>query len=142
MGKNPISLRFSTQELLGLGCGWLWLVVAGFGWLWLVVGRCGWFWLVPRFSMYVCFASLLSINPIQCREEGQLSTRSDNQNAVRFDLCCLSIDIRKGAQLIPKQISNNCFLSTHVATIFIQTYKTTHQNVAYLSGNILRYLSV
>ena len=60
-----ISLRFSTQELLGLilnvnnfdgygsevweilaGCGWLWVVVAGCGWLWLVVGGCGWFWLV------------------------------------------------------------------------------------------------
>ena len=65
MGKNPISLRFSTQELLGLilnvnnfdgygsevweilaGCGWLWVVVAGFGWLWVVVAGCGWLWLV------------------------------------------------------------------------------------------------
>ena len=71
MGKNPISLSFSTQELLGLilnvnnfdgygsevweilaGCGWLWVVVTGCGSLWVVVGHRGWFWLVPHFSMY------------------------------------------------------------------------------------------
>ena len=77
MGKNPISLRFSTQELLGLilnvnnfdgygsevweilaGCGWLWLVVGGCGWFWVVVGGCGWLWVVVRgfgsFLVLVC----------------------------------------------------------------------------------------
>ena len=66
-----------------------------------------------------------------------------------FVLICVSIAllyllhsyIRKGAQLIPKQISNNCFLFTRFASIFVQTCKTTHQNVANLSGNILRNLS-
>ena len=62
MGKNPISIRFSTQELLGLilnvnnfdgfgsevweilaGCGWLWLVLGGFGWFSVVVGGLGLF---------------------------------------------------------------------------------------------------
>ena len=57
---------------------------------------------------------------------------------VSVALLYLSIDIRKGTQLISKQISNNCFLFTRVASIFVQTCKTTHQNVANLSGNILR----
>ena len=33
-----------------------------------------------------CFSSLSSINPIQRLEEGKLSRRNDNQNAIRFDL--------------------------------------------------------
>ena len=61
---------------------------------------------------------------------------------VSVALCTYCIGISKGAQLILKQISSNCFLFTRVASIFVQTCKTTHQNVAYLSGNILRYLSV
>ena len=59
---------------------------------------------------------LLLINPMQHREEGQLSMRSDDQNAVRFDLCGLSIDIRKGTQLIPKHISNDLLNSTKFIT--------------------------
>ena len=61
---------------------------------------------------------------------------------VSVALLYLCIVISKGTQLISKQISNNCFLFTRVASIFVQTYKTTHQNVAHLSGNILRCLSV
>ena len=61
---------------------------------------------------------------------------------VSVALLYLCIVISKGVQLIPKQISNNCFLFTRVASKFVQTLKTTHQNVAYLSGNIFRYLSV
>ena len=110
---NPISLRFSTRELLGLilnvnnfdgygsevweilaGCGWLWLVVGGCGWLWLVVGRCGWFWLVPRFSMYGFSDGLKIIAPCLQRTLGDepfLSLRT-----IHVWLSAPSLSKRKG----------------------------------------------
>ena len=78
MGKNPISIRFSTQELLGLilnvnnfdgfgsevweilaGCGWLWLVLGGFGWFSVVVGGLG------LFLVLVCTVRNQSFNKIR-----------------------------------------------------------------------------
>ena len=71
MGKNPISLCFSTQELLGLilnvnnsdgygsevweilaGCGWLWLVLGGCGSLWVDLAGCGSLWVVLARSSF------------------------------------------------------------------------------------------
>ena len=64
---------------------------------------------------------------------------------VPFVLICVSVALlslskvmREGMQVISKQISNNCFLFTHVASKFVQTCKTTHPNVANLSDSIVR----
>ena len=46
---------------------------------------------------------------------------------VSVALFYLSIVIRKGTQVISKQISNNCFLFTRVACIFDQKCNITHQ---------------